>query len=129
MIRGSVTAESDNHWMVLTFRDSRQADQEVKFIYYWPETASSPEYKRVLWLGEQVLSGGRQEKAFLGLLQRWNRGDGEAQELYRQAQRGEFSSSEDPLAFLSLSEQKRAKIIAGSFLKVLHARQVDPENR
>ena len=129
MGQGSVTAGSDDHWMVLTFHDSQKVKREVKFFYSWTAPGGTPEYKQILWLGEQVLIGGRQEKAFLGLLQRWYRDDPAAQELWRRAQRGDLASSKDPLAFLTLSESQRAKIIAGRFLQVLHGRRVvDPAN-
>ena len=65
--------------MGLTFRDAKRVEREVRYIYYWPPVENHPGYTHALLLGKEVPHGGREEQqAFLGLLQRWYRGDDEA---------------------------------------------------
>ncbi len=122
IIKGSLTAGSDDHWMGLTFRDANQVEREVRYIYYWPPVQNHPGYSHALLLGKEVPHGGREERAFLGLLQRWYRGDVEARQLWARVERRDPSLGRTPFGWDGLTEPQAGKVVAVSMMKVLERR-------
>ena len=119
MIKGSYMAGSDDHWMGLTFRDAKGVDREAKFVYYWPPVRDHPGYQRKLLLGGEVAPGGAEERAFLGLLQRWYRDDGESQQLWARVERHDPSLKSMPWGWEGLTERESAKVVAALMMRVL----------
>jgi hypothetical protein len=122
IIKGSLTAGSDDHWMGLTFRDAKQVEKEARYIYYWPPVQNHPGYSHALLLGQEVPPGGREERAFLGLLQRWYRGDDEARQLWARVENRDPSLGRTPFGWDGLTEPQAGKVVAVSMMKVLERR-------
>ena len=122
MVKGSYMAGSDDHWMGVTFRDAKGVERQAKFIYYWPPVGDHPGYRRKLLLGREVAPGGAEERAFLGLLQRWYRGDGESQGLWARAERHDPALEWRPWGWEGLTEPQSAKLVAVLMMRVLEER-------
>ena len=122
MIKGSYMAGSDDHWMGLTFRDAKGVDREAKFIYYWPPDRDHPGYQQKLLLGREVSPRGAEERAFLGLLQRWYRGDAEGPGLWARVERKDPSLKRMLWGWEGLTERESAKVVAVLMMRVLQDR-------
>jgi hypothetical protein len=122
MIKGSYVAGSDDHWMGVTFKDAKQVERQVKYIYYWPPVGDHPGYQRKLLLGREVPPGGAEERAFLGLLQRWYRGDDEIRQLWARVERDDPALARTPWGWDGLTDQQSGKIVAVTIMKVLQGR-------
>lgn len=105
MIRGPHEAGSDNHWMGVVFRDANQVERTAIYdIYVWRGEDS----RDTLLLDERkVPPAGPEERAFLGLLQRWYLQDAEARDFYAHLKRADLSK---------LDERQEAKVIGVSML-------------
>ena len=97
MVRGSGRSESDQVWVGLTFVDAKNIERYAKYdiTSYAPELISNT---LILDL-KKIPAGGPEERAFLGLLQRWARQNPEARESYEKAKRERKNGS--PLFELS----------------------------
>jgi hypothetical protein len=108
LISGPHQNASDNVWMAIVFTDGKQLERRAEYItlLYAPE-----EITDTVMLGKGLVPAcGPDERALLGLLQRWYRQDAEAQEFYDHLKRADVSK---------LSEPQRAKIVAVAMLKKL----------
>lgn len=123
MVKGSYMAGSDDHWMGVTFRDAKGVERQARYIYYWPPVGDHPGYQRKLLLGgREVAPSGAEERAFLGLLQRWYQGDAESQELWARSERDDPALKWQPWGWEGLTEQETAKFVAALMMKVLQSR-------
>ena len=105
LIRGSGEAVSDSVWMGVSFADRNHVQRSAKWI-----TTSYPgrEIHDSLMLGKSIVPArGPDERAFLGLLQRWYRQDIEAQILSDPTKRIPFSE---------LTEPQQAKVIGAAIM-------------
>lgn len=105
MIRGPHVAGSDNHWMGIVFGDANGVERSATYDFYVYRGEDS---SNTLRLEERkVPPGGAEERAFLGLLQRWYLQDAEARDFYDRLKRVDFPK---------LSERQEAKVIGVSML-------------
>lgn len=118
IVKGVYNGGSDDHWMSVTFRDARRVDREVRYVIYYPDV------QKTLFLGKtKVPPGGREEHAFLGLLQRWYRLDAEARDVYERLQNRDPSIQWTPLGPQGLTEAQAAKAQAVGLMKRLEKRE------
>ena len=122
IVKGSSVAGSDDHWMGLTIRGANGAEREVKFIFYWPPAGAHPGYTRTLLLGEAVPAGGVEERAFLGVLQRWYRRDPEARDLRARVERRDPTLGRTPFGWDGLTGAQAGKVVAVGMMRVLEDR-------
>ncbi len=95
--------------MAVVFTDEKQLERRCEYITL--RYASSHEISDTVMLGRGLVPArGPEERAFLGLLQRWYRQDQEAREFYDHLKRSDFTK---------LNERQRAKVIGVSILKTL----------
>jgi hypothetical protein len=108
LVRGQHEWKSDQMWDGITFMDARHVERYAEYDI----TSYAPvEIHDTLILGkEHVPARGREERAFLGLLQRWYRHDAEAREL--------ANHSKSPYD-VTLTEQQRAKVIGARIMRIL----------
>jgi hypothetical protein len=120
IVKAISNAGSDDHWQSVTFRDAKQVEREAKFVFYYPESGPYPETRNILFLdGKRVPAGGREEQAFLGLLQRWFRQDPEARELFKRLERRDPSLRKSWSSFGEVMEKQEAKLVAIMMMRVL----------
>lgn len=98
-------------WDGVKFIDGRHVERYAEYDI----TSYAPvEIHDTLILGgDQVPARGREERAFLGLLQRWYRQDAEARDL--------ANSSTHP-DIVTLTEQQKAKVIGARIMRILSNR-------
>jgi hypothetical protein len=111
-IKAHGESASDQVWMGVTYLDAKHVERYAEWVY----TSYAPvELHDTLMLGtsrniKPVPAGGADERAFLGLLQRWYRQDAEARRLMDHPKRLDFST---------LTEQQRARVRAAAIMKRL----------
>jgi hypothetical protein len=120
LIRSLGQAASDDVWMGVDFIDRKHVERHAHYIVTWYHPVKTPndpephwiETRHALELGEKLVSAsGLEERAFLGLLQRWYRQDAEVQELTRHPPKRED--------FAKLTEQQQAKITGVRIMELL----------
>ncbi|WP_165226966.1 hypothetical protein [Aquisphaera insulae] len=105
---------SDNQWVKVRFQDANGVEREATYVSYH---FGSP--MREFLLGDKEVSpGGREERALLGLLERWSRSDAEAGEI--------FDGHYDAYDRFALSDRIGAKLAAVYLIKVLRGRSRVP---
>jgi len=111
LITGSHEAKSDQVWMGVAFMDAKHVERYAEDV----TTSYVPvEIHESLMLGlKTVPARGPEERAFLGLLQRWYRQDAEARELNDHPKRHNFSA---------LTEQQQAKVVCVAIMRILSKR-------
>ena len=108
MIKGRDEAASDSVWLGVTFRDGRNVERYAEYVI---TSYAGEEIHDTLLLGrKKVPAGGAEERAFLGLLQRWYRQDAEARKLTDPPRRHDFAK---------LTEQQQAKVIGAAMMRIL----------
>jgi hypothetical protein len=108
LITGHHEWKSDQVWDAVTFMDARHVERYARYVI---ASYAPIEIHDTLILGkEQVRARGRDEREFLGLLQRWYGQDAEAREL--------TDPSKDP-DFFRLTEQQQAKVIGVGIMRTL----------
>ena len=108
LIKGPHEAASDDVWEGIVFTDGKQVERRAEYII----TSYAPvEIHHSLMLGKETVPvRGPEERAFIGLLQRWYRHDAEARDFYNRLKRSNFSK---------LTEQQQAKVIGLAILRTL----------
>ena len=101
-------AASDNVWMGVVFEDAKHVERAAEYLtYVW----AGEGIRDTLMLGQaKAEPRGPEERAFLGLLQRWYRRDAEARDFYDHLKRPDY---------FKLNERQQAKITGVSMLKTL----------
>lgn len=130
LIRGPHEAASDSVWMGIVFVDAKHVERYAEYVIHSYDPVEIPgsttlgtvERRDTLMLGtarniKPVPAGGADERAFLGLLQRWYRHDAEARELTNSSRRDDFSR---------LTEQQKAIITGVAMMRRLLARNWVP---
>jgi hypothetical protein len=108
LIRGGTVAGSDNHHLDVTFVDRRDVERNATWAFY---IYAGGDISNSLMLGGKVVPPrSPEERAFLGLLQRWYRGDAEAQAFHDHLERSKLSG---------LTERQMAKVISVAILRKL----------
>lgn len=115
MIRGPHEAASDQVWIGVHFMDATHVERYAEYI----TTSYAPvEIHNSLMLGNKTVpASGPEERAFLGLLQRWYRQDTEARRLTDHPKRGDFAK---------LTEQQQAKVVGVAIMRRLSERNWVP---
>jgi hypothetical protein len=106
---------SDQIWRGVVLLDAKHVERYAEYV-----TASyAPvEMHHTLILGKQpVPASGPEERAFLGLLQRWYQRDAEARELTDHLKREDVAN---------LTERQQAKVVGASIMRSLLARNFVP---
>jgi hypothetical protein len=112
IIKGPHETKSDSVWMGVDFTDAKHVERSA--AWYITVYIPSGVVHDTLVLGQKTVPAyGPDERAFLGLLQRWYRRDAEARQLREHPTREEYSA---------LTEQQRAKITGVSIMRKLLAR-------
>lgn len=109
LIKGDGQSESDSVWSSVTFEDTKHVERSARFTYtlYF----SDGEVHNTLYLGRQEVSArSHEERAFLGLLQRWYRQDAEARKL---------TDTPTYPYFSTLTEPQKAKVIGVAIMRTL----------
>ena len=130
LIRGPHGAASDSVWMGIVFVDAKYIERYAEYVFHSYDPVAIPgspllgtvERRDTLMLGtirnvKPVPAGGADERAFLGLLQRWYCQDAEARGLTDSPKRVDFSR---------LTEQQKAKITGVEMMRTLLARNWVP---
>jgi hypothetical protein len=106
---------SDQVWIGVVFVDAKHVERYAKYI----TTSYAPvELHDTLMLGNKAVpAGGPEERAYLGLLQRWYRQDAEARALADYPKRIDFTK---------LTEQEQARVRGVGIMKRLLRRNLVP---
>lgn len=124
-VRGESWAGSDDHWLGITYRDARGVERTAKFVYYWPGPGpDNPGIQKTVLLGDhRVEPSSREERACLGLLERWWRGNDAAHALWDRALR------RDPTlrpvmggVYEGVTPAESAQIMAARLIRILRSR-------
>lgn len=108
LMQGPHEGGSDNVWEGIVFMDGKQVERRAEYIIF---LYAGGEIRDTLMLGRKMLTArGPEERAFLGLLQRWYRQDAEAREFNDHLKRSEFPG---------LSEPQKGKVMAVAILRAL----------
>jgi hypothetical protein len=120
MIRWSSEAASDSVWMGVAFMDEKHVERYVEYV---TTSYNAGGMHDKLLLGDRAVAArDPEERALLGLLQRWYRRDAEAPELIDRLRSRGSAQIDREQGFNNLSEQQQAKVIGVGIMKALSRR-------